>query len=224
MSGVTEININDKISDFIQKNRKTLIVFLCAAVIIAVGLVAGLSLLDILGKNAISKAEDLDHRFEELRFDINAAENQEKVQTLLDEAKAFAEKNSGYAGGRAWFVAAAIHADRKEWAEAESAWTSAAGAAAKTYLAPTALFNAAAAAEEQGRIPEAIGLYSRCVELAAVFPAAARAQFAIGRLEEGQNNTDAAVAAYREVIGKWPNDTSWTNLAQSRIIALQKGQ
>jgi tetratricopeptide (TPR) repeat protein len=83
------------------------------------------------------------------------------------------------------------------------------------------LFNAAAAAEEQGNLEAAIELYRQTLNYADIFPAAPRAQFAVGRLWEAQQNKEAAIEAYRGLIDKWPAETVWTGLANSRIIALQ---
>jgi tetratricopeptide (TPR) repeat protein len=76
------------------------------------------------------------------------------------------------------------------------------------------------AAEESGNIEDAIAHYTETLVYADSFPQAAKAQFAIGRLREEQQNKEAAIEAYREVIAKWPSETIWINLANSRIIAL----
>jgi tetratricopeptide (TPR) repeat protein len=142
------------------------------------------------------------------------------LNALVVELIAFAPKHSGYVGARSYSILAGIYADKKAWEDAENAWTNAAKAGAKTYLAAVSLFNAAVAAEEQGNIPRAIELYTQSVALADVFPAASRAQFSIGRLQEEQHNKDAALEAYRQLVNKWPQDIAWTNWAQSRIIML----
>jgi tetratricopeptide (TPR) repeat protein len=143
------------------------------------------------------------------------------VQTLLDELSAFAGSTFGYAKVRAYSLAADINADLKDWEAAKDAWTRAAAAASKTYLAPVSFFNAAVAAEEQGDIAGAIVLYTQCLDFADLFPAAPRAQFSIGRLLENQHDIAAAVEAYRSLVEKWPTETVWTNLANSRIAALE---
>jgi tetratricopeptide (TPR) repeat protein len=222
MTGVNEkVNVNDRINVFVQKNRKTIFVSLGAVVIVLAGIIAFLSISDALSKRAISAAEELNRRYEALRFNITEEASAIDVEALLNDLNDFARKNSGYAGGRAWSIIAGIHADKKEWAPAEEAWTSAAKAASKTYLGPVSYFNAAVAAEEQGKTPEAIDLYARSVALSIAFTAAPRAQFSIGRLKETQNEREAALEAYRAVISGWPTDTVWTNLAHSRIIALE---
>ena len=180
---------------------------------------AGLSIRNTLRKNAISKVEDFGRRYETLRVDINDSAREGEVTALLEELGAFAEKSFGYASARAYSISAGIHADQKNWADAEKAWLAAANKAAKSYLEPVSLYNAAVAAEEQDNTERAIELYSQSLQ-GESFPTAARSQFAVGRLEESRNNTEAALAAYRALIARWPEDSIWTNLAQSRVIAL----
>lgn len=148
----------------------------------------------------------------------------EDVQPLLDELKAFAAKNSSYAGARAYALLGTIYGDLNQWAEAETAYTAAARRAPKIYLSPVSLYNAAVSAEEQAdqdppALDRAISLYAECAAYPE-FSAAHRAQFAIGRIEESRGNGEAALEAYRKLISTWQNETEWANLAQNRIIAL----
>ncbi|MDR2258834.1 MAG: tetratricopeptide repeat protein [Treponema sp.] len=225
MSNMSEkLSINDHINNFVQKNRKAIFIFFGAVFLALAVFIAAVSIMGAIRGKAISGVEEFARRYEVLRFDINEPSKEAEVTALLKELTGFAEKNSGYAGGRAWFIIGGIHADKKEWQEAENAYAAAAKAAAKTYLAAAAYFNAAAAAEERGNQAGAVDFYTQCVSLSALFPAAARAQFAIGRLKEAQNDKAAALEAYRGVIGGWPADAVWTNLAQSRIILLERDE
>jgi tetratricopeptide (TPR) repeat protein len=217
------ISINEVINNFVRKNRTLIFIILGILAAGLGGFIAVVSITDALRGRAIGRLEEFNRRYETLRFDIGEESKAAEVAELVGDLTAFAEKTSGYAGGRAWSIIGGIHADKKEWQEAERAFTSAAKAAAKTYLAPVAYFNAAVAAEEQGNITGAIDLYTRCVAQSAVFPAAVRAQFAIARLWENQGSREAALEAYRAVTSGWPNDTVWTNLAHSRIILLEAG-
>jgi tetratricopeptide (TPR) repeat protein len=122
----------------------------------------------------------------------------------------------------AYSISAGIAGDRKNWAEAETAWVNAAVAAGKSYFTPIALCNAAASAENQNNNDRAIELYNQALEPGDSFPEAPRAQFAVGRIMEIQGNRDGALEAYRTLTGKWPDDSLWANLAQSRILALTK--
>ncbi|MDR2629661.1 MAG: tetratricopeptide repeat protein [Spirochaetaceae bacterium] len=211
--------INDTLVDFIQNNRKILFTVMLGVIVIFAVLIAAVAIQDTLQTKAIGKVEGLRERYEALRVEINEASKEEEVRALEDELKTFASGIFSYAGARAYSLLGNIYGDKKSWAEAQEAWTNAARKAPKTYLAPVALYNAAVAAEEQGSIEAAIALYTECMDFSD-FPAAHRAQFAIGRLEESLNNYDAAIAAYQGVINNWQNEWDWVYLAQSRIIAL----
>jgi predicted negative regulator of RcsB-dependent stress response len=213
-------NFGDAIADFIQNNRKELLITMVSMVVIVIGFIAGFAIRDSLREKAISAVEEFTRRYDILVIDINESSKAEEVQTLLDELSAFAGKTSGYAGSRAYSLAASIYAERKDWAAAEKAWTSSAKTAGKSYLAPISLFNAAVAAEEQGNVSRAISLYADSVAHGSDFPGAARAQFEIGRLCESQGDMQAALEAYRVIPEKWSSESTWINLAQNRIIVL----
>jgi tetratricopeptide (TPR) repeat protein len=216
------IDLNNRLNDFIQKNRKILLAGLIALVVALIGVVAGVSIFDAVSKKALTTVDELNRRYEVLRFDITEPEKEADVTALLADLTVFASKHSGYAGARASSIVANIHADRKNWTEAQTAWLAAAKSGAKTYLVPVALYNAAIAAEEQGDVAGAIDLYTQSLSYSDLFPAASRAGFALGRLQEAQSNTEAATKAYQDVLDKWPNDQVWASLAQSRLIALSK--
>jgi tetratricopeptide (TPR) repeat protein len=216
-----EYSFDDRINNFIRDKRRKILVCLGIVVVALAAFIAGIAIRNKLWEGAISRVEDFTSRYEELRFNITDEANAETVAALLTELSVFAPKSSGYPGSRAYALIAGIHGDKKEWAEAEQAWRNAAKKAGKTYLAPVALFNAASAAEEQGKTAEAIALYAECLGMAELFPSSPRAQFAIGRLEEKQGNKENALEAYRTLRTKWPNDTLWRNLAQSRIISIE---
>jgi tetratricopeptide (TPR) repeat protein len=218
-------NIGDKINDFVQNNRKSIFIITGAVCILVTATIVFLALSTHMQKKAITAVEELNTKFGELRpflsEESSTDESREKVKALQEELKTFAVKHKGYAGGRAWSMIGQIHSSNKEWQQSEEAWRNAAKAAEKTYLGPVAYFNAAAAAEEQGKIEDAIALLEKCVASAFAFPAAPRAQFSIGRLHEQLNNKDAAADAYRAVLRNFSNMETWSNLAQSRIIAIE---
>jgi len=216
-----EPNVSEKLNEFIQKNRKPIFILAASLLVILIAVIAALSLMDVFRNRAIAAVEDFSGRYETMLPSVTEDYSQDDVTLFIEELQVFAKKNSGYSGGRAWFLVGGIYTAKKEWPQAETAYTSAAGTAAKTYLAPLAWFNAAAAAEEQGKMTEAIGYYGNSLAAPAVFPEAPRAQFSIGRLREALNEDENAIEAYRAVISGWPYDKTWTNLARSRIIALE---
>jgi len=216
------IKTEDSFNDFIQRNRKGIFLSLGILVILLAGVVTFISLKDYFQKKALAVVEELDTRYVDLRPSLKGEEKNEDVQKLLDDLNAFVKSNSGLAQGRGWSVIAQIHGEKEEWDQAEEAWRNAAKAAEKSYLAPIAYFNAAAAAEEQGKPEQAIELLEKSISGKFEFPAAPRAQFSIGRLYESLDNIPEAIIAYRLVLLKWPNISGWTELANSRIAVLEE--
>ncbi|MDR2518269.1 MAG: tetratricopeptide repeat protein [Spirochaetaceae bacterium] len=217
-----EPNASERVNTFIQQNRRAVLTVAAGLLVILIGFMAGLSIRDALRAKAIQEAEALGLRYEALRNSLGDSGKDGDVQALIQDLSAFASARSGYAGARGYDILGSIYAEKKDWENAEKAWAGAAAAGAGTYLAPVFFFNAAVAAEEQGKVQEAIDLYAKAQS--GLFPQASRAQFQIGRLEEGRGSRDAALQAYREVINKWPKDAVWANLAQSRIITLSLKQ
>jgi tetratricopeptide (TPR) repeat protein len=214
-------NAGEKINEFIQRNRKPIFITGGALFVLLIAVIAVLTLMDVYRNKTIAAAEEFNDRYETMLPSITEDYFAEDVNSFLEEVTEFAKKNSGYAGGRAWLLIGGIHTTKKEWPEAEAAYVSAAKSAGKSYLAPLAWFNAAAAAEEQTRTLEAIEYYSNSLTTPAGFSAASRAQFSVGRLQEALNEDEKAIEAYRALISGWPNDQEWTSLARSRIIALE---
>jgi len=214
-------NVTDKINDFVKNHRKAIFTVIGVIIVLFVGLIAFLSISDSINKKAITALDELYGKYDDLSLNNEEDYNTPEVEALLAEIKTFAEKTNGFAGSKAWAIIGQIYSGRKDWANAEEAWLSSAKKGNKTYLAPIALFNAAAASEEQGNPEKAIELLEQCVAHKFEFPAAARAQFSIGRLYETLGNNTAAADAYRAVISKWPQMPVWQNLARSRLAVIE---
>jgi tetratricopeptide (TPR) repeat protein len=210
-----ELSAGDALALFIQNHRRPLLVVLAVIALGIIGFIAVFSIVNVLQKNAIVRVDEYARRFAELS-DPGSSE----ADGLLEDLNDFAPKTFGYSAGKAYSLIAEIHAARKEWAPAEEAWFTSSQKASKIFLAPFSLFNAGVAAEEQGKLDKALEYLTLCVEFDGLNPAAARAQFSIGRIEEQRNNRENAIEAYRKVIENWDSNANWSNLARSRIIAL----
>jgi len=220
-----KLPLNERINTFFQKNRKIILFGFLAVVIVLAGLITGISIREKMVKNALATVDEFSRRYNELRNsffgdDIESIMAQAELTALYVELDGFAKKSFGFASARAYGMSADIMMQQKNWQIAEQAYLNAAKAAGKSYFAPVSFFNAAIAAEENGDIDAAISHYNQALNNAAIFPAAARAQFSVGRLEESRNNKLAALESYYFVLAKWPDEQLWNNLAQSRIIAL----
>ena len=217
-----DITINQKIFEFIQKNRKTLFISLITLLVILAGFIVIVTVRERTQANALSAVDAFSRRHNELRAHIRDGDiiQQAEIMLLLAELEEFQNRASGFAAARAFSISADIFMEQENWTRAEEAWLNAARAAGRNYFAPISFFNAAVAAEELGNIQAAIEHYNRAVGFGDIFHSAPRAQFSIGRLEEERNNRAAALAAYRALLARWPFDPVWSNLAQNRIIIL----
>jgi len=217
-----KMNTGDKINDFVQRNRKGIFITLGALIAILIGLVAYFSISDNLNKKVISELDELSGRYADIQLFEEEDFRTDEVDTILEDIIKFASKNNrGFPGSKAWSYIALIYSGRKDWSKAEDAWLKSAAAGDNTYLGPIALFNASAAAEEQGKNDVAIELLQKCIAHKFEFPAAPRAQFSIGRLYEQRGDSQAALEAYRAVLINWPQMPVWQHLARSRITAIE---
>jgi len=222
MQNKTEnVKAAEKLTDFIQRNRKVIFIITGIIVFLFAGFVANISVSDYLNKKYIAAVEELSRRYDEIADKIADDPFASDIEELISDSKDFAGNKKGLPAGKAWSIAANIYAERKEWPQCEEAWQKAAAAANKSYLGPIALFNAAAAAQEQGKYEQAIEYLEKCVAHKFEFPSAPRAQFSIGYLYERLDNYPAALDAYREVLIKWPDLPIWQQLARSRIAAIE---
>jgi tetratricopeptide (TPR) repeat protein len=225
-------NKTDTVYDFFEKNRKPFLVSGIVIVVLLIGLVAVLIVRDVTQKNAIAKLDILIERYDELKgsfaandvvdveFDDGVAADETAVDDLLTGLRELGEKAYGYPAARAWLMAANIYHERNYFKEARGAWLAGAAKGGSTHLAPVCLYNAAVAGEAAGDVDSALVNYQKALSFVD-FPAAAHAQFSVGRLEEERGDNNAAIAAYRALIEKWPADTDWTNLARSRLLFLE---
>lgn len=218
------IGFSARVVNFIQKNRGLLFGIFGVIIITIIALIIAITLIDQTKIRVIEQVESFSERYDTLRFEADETKKDTQLDALVNEIQSFASSHAAYAGARALNILAGIYADKKNWVEAEKAWTAIAEKLPKSYLAPAALYNAATAAEERGDFVKAIELYSKAVDTYGdEFPLAPRAYFAIGRLEETQKNSAGAISAYQKLVEKWPAD-SWTKLAQSRILFINANQ
>jgi len=219
-----ELTLSQRFNVFVQKNRKPLFIGFIALLVMLGAFIVAVTVMEKSQEKAISEVDSLNRKYLELKTYITSEDpedisKQAELVLLLIELGEFQKKHNGFAAARAYCISAEIFTEQKNWIQAEDAWLSAEKNAGKSHLAPIAIFNAAVAAEEQGNIQDAIDHYSKALAYGNNFVSVARAQFSIGRLEEGRNNTDAALEAYQSLLAKWP-DQIWSNLAQNRILVL----
>lgn len=216
-----EKNIRIVLSRFISHYRMVFIVILVliVATLIGVGIYSTVNQKRV--ENSAIAAEELQELYEEW----NSSADDEKADLRSDlESKAVdVLKNFKrmYAAQRAYMVLGQLHYQSEEYDAAVENYERLADSFPKSYLAPISLMSAAAAWEQLEDYESAIAAYRRVSDdYSDSFPSVAYALVSIGRLYERTGQADEAIGAYNEVVDNF-SGSSWTNIAQDRIIYLE---
>jgi len=214
-------NFKTLLSIFLSKNR----VFFLVLIVVILVLLAGTGIYTSVYQNKIEKsavaAEELQKLFEEWSAAPEEEKAEKESQILRNAEDAIESFGSMYAAQRARMVLGGLYYEKEEWDAAVEEYDALADSFPRSYLAPIALMSAAVANEQAGRPDDAISAYQRVREAySETFPDVAYALFSIGRLYEKTGKNDAALEAYNEVVDNF-SASSWTNLAQDRIIYLE---
>ncbi len=209
-------------SDFLRKYRIAVIGAFAALIVAAAALAIFSAVNDKAAEASMGKAETLIDGYSAYISETDEAKKAELEASIAASVKEITAKWPRlFAAQRALTISARIYESKKDWASAEREWLAAAQAVPTSYLAPIALQNAAAAAEEQGSAERAIEHYKAVIEkygdTAIGLP---HAHFSIARLSEGIKDYAGAMESYQRIVSTWP-DSDWTKLSMDRIIALK---
>lgn len=224
-------SISDRLQSFLSKNHVAIWIFIAAAFVLVVG---GVVYSQVVRNRSIALAEAseaLDDLYERwlgaYRNERNAQGDafQASAETAALEselrqliATTVATHARTAAATRARHTLGGLEWELGNFAEAREAFLAAA-TDASSHLAPIAVFNAAAAAEQLGNVDEAVSGYTQVVEWPSAALEKPRALFNLGRLNEARGDTAAAISTYERLVDEYPG-TSWTNLGRNRIIWL----
>lgn len=138
----------------------------------------------------------------------------ERIEAILSEFP------RSYGAQRALFLRGQLEWTLANYGAAIEAWTGLAERFPDSHAVATSLVNAAAAAEADGDLQQAVALWQRVADgEGAPHIEGPRALFNLGRLAEQDGRPDDALAFYRRLEADHPG-TPWTRLGRSRIIRL----
>ena len=215
----TTTKILTTVSNFLQRHRKPLLAILVAVIGIVVGLFLYLQYRGAQEERARVAAETVQELFEEFSAATDETDRQSLATEITAEVTRIASDYPRFAAAqRALFVRGSMNWELEQWEAASADFERAAERFPDSYLTPISLFNAAAAAEEDGQVDRARQLFTQLVDSFDT-PETPRALFALGRIAEQQGDTDGATDYYNRLVQNHAGST-WTNLARTRIIAL----
>ena len=213
--------LSQALSNFFMAHRKVLIASVAAVFVVVIAIVV----VAVTRQSGLEKAyqsiNDLMEEWSALSAsEASDADAESRIITSLEDIASSNKRN--FAGARANMSAAEICFAKEDWDAAKGFYDAAAAVSAKYYTTGYALYNAAVCAEELGLLDEASSLFERA-EACASFPQKARCRFNIARIQEKSAGAAAALESYRTMIDLYPS-SQWTDLARSRIIALEIAQ
>jgi len=217
----TATSTSAKIASGLHKYRKVILYTLIAVVAI----LAVLAIASILKQRKTDAGTIVAEELQESYAKWLQASDDEKAsleKEVLDKADAIKTKYRGtFPHQRALLVLGNLAFEKSQWDDAQKDFAQLAKEYPKSYLAPVALMNQAAALEEAGKNKEAVEIYQKVFDTyKETSPDAPRALFSIARLYETTGQNEAALDAYREVADSFP-DSDWTKLSRDRIIYLE---
>ncbi len=216
----TSLTRAEKIANILKNNSKKLIV----AAIAVVAILVLIGLYDFYTKGqkekALLHAETIEETYSKW---INSAEaDKESVAAELESVleEGVSEFSGSYAELRALYTRGLYLAQAENWDESIEAFISVSEKFSDSYLAPVALFNAASIADQAGNSEQSLGLYKSVLDkFGSVSADIPETLFNIGRLNEEMGNAEDAIASYQRILDDY-SSSNWTNIAKSRIIAL----
>ena len=211
-----------KVEGFLTRHRTLVIGLLAAAVVAVIAIVVIQVVMENATKKNLAAIDSIEFALtnpKALPEGYSASDVASLQQTALDGLKPYLSK-SGITGLRANMLAADVAFQQKNYAEALSYYLDAAKLSKKSYTAPLCWFNAGVCAEELGNTSDALTYYQNAVDYDGEFLLVAHALFSLGRVKESLSDYAGAKEVYQKLVDSHEGDT-WTNLAQSRLIALK---
>jgi tetratricopeptide (TPR) repeat protein len=206
----------DNASGFLTKYRVLFIGVIVALIVVAIvwGIIS--SMTTSSHEKGLNQLDNIIHTLS--KADEASVDTAREV--ALPQVLELAEKNKGnIVGLRSSMAAAEIYFSQEKWSEARDCWLTAATTKNAGYTAPVCYYNAAVCSEELAEVDAAIDYYNAALA-SGDCEFESHILFSLGRLQEGKGDYVAASENYTTLKDQYPSD-SWTNLAESRLIALK---
>lgn len=207
----------EKLTAFLEKNRKVVISAFIVVVVLLVAFVVCETVLSKAKVNNLAKLDEITYVLTKDALNADDAELSAKKSAAMESLKPLLGKG-GIVGARANYLAGEIEVLNGQYGTALNYYETAASKSKKNYLGSVLLYNAAYCCEMTGDLEKAVENY-KTASADEDFLLRAHAQFSVGRIYESMGKTDEAVAAYEELVNRTPN-LEWAKIAKSRILAL----
>lgn len=218
---VETATITDSFESAIGKFRKALLAILVVFVLAVIAIVVGIIVHSNSVKSGLEKVDTVYFSLSNAKSDISADEvkalQNSSIETLLGLSK-----SSGIVGMRASMLLGELYFQQGKFDESRNAWLAAANVEKNSYTNSVSYYNAAACSESLNDLDSAVKYY----ELASSdsdFLLVDHALFSLARVYEAKKDSAKATETYQKLNDLHPN-SSWANLAKTRLIALKVKQ
>ena len=221
VSPTENIKFSERLNDFLITHRKFFLIFGLAIIlgVVAIGTVTLISK-DVSNKATLAM-EKLESDFESWNGLDDDKKNGDASISIIENADLLIKKYSRhYASARASVIKAQLLFSNDDLEGAEKAYVEMAERLPESHMAPTALINASAIAEDRGQSDQAIAYLEKAVEKYPSAPGSGRALLSIGRIYEQKKEYGKAKEAYGKLIASG-SESDWTKLAHDRIIVMK---
>ena len=208
-----------KLGEFLGKNKIALICVLAVAVAAIAGYAIFFNVSSAVVKKNLDKIEVIEYSLTKDAAVLDESALASRRDTALSNLGPYLNKG-GIVGARANMLAADIYGQKKDWQACKDAWLKAASKRKGSYIESLSSFNAAAACEELGQADEALALYEK-VAADKNFVNRSRASFSVGRIKEAKEDYEGAAAAYEAIASYELSNDDWNDLAKTRLLDLK---
>ncbi|HUW70786.1 MAG TPA: tetratricopeptide repeat protein [bacterium] len=215
-----KVKFSDHLNDFLLANRKIFLIFGIVAVVLVVGAGVVSVVNSSIATNSTIALEKLEADFASWSSATDA-DKPAKSEAILTGADTIIRKYSGrYAAARSLLIKAQLQVAISDLPAAEKSFALLADKYPKSHMAPVALANAAAVAEDRGDQDGALKYLEKADSKYPTEPGSGRVILSIGRIHENMKQYDKAMEAYNRLVATG-TDSDWTKLAHDRIIILK---
>ena len=218
MAKIERATVGEKVSSYVEARGKILIAILVVLVVAIVSYVVCTTVISKSNEKGLSALDAIEYSLTVNSSDLSEEDLDARRNTAIAALQQYVEKG-GVVGVRANLLAGEICYSKKDYQASAKYYFSAAEKDKKAYTAPVAYFNAGVSYENSEDFENAEKCYTAASESPG-FLSVAHAYFSLGRVRESMGNVEGAIEAYKTLNDKSP-DSSWGNLAKSRLIALE---
>lgn len=218
MNNKKEQGSMEQLSTYIENNYLKIAIVVFAVLVLFFGAIVFMSFSRGQNKKALNAIDEISFNLTNGADKLDEAELETRRSAAFQGLQKYLSKG-GVAGVRANMLAAEIVYSKGDYSSAAKYWIAASKKSKKSYTSSLSLFNAGSSYEELDDLKNALSCYKEAAS-DPDFLLSTHALFNLGRVQEAMGDASSALETYKSLQDKM-GDTSWGDLAKTRIIKLE---